>query len=262
MTLIIGNVFAQEFQSPKETFTNTIGMQFVLIPKGTFTMGSPKNQKVRSEIEVEHQVTLSKDFFLCITEVTQAQYEVVTGKNPSFFQGDKLNGDNRQNPVEQVTWTEAVEFCRLLSELPEEKKAGRVYRLPTEAEWEYACRAGSKTAYSFGDSEKMLADYGWYIGNNMGKTHPVGEKKPNDWGLYDMHGNAWEWCSDWFDHDPQGPATDPIGPATGSQRAFRGGFWLNRAPFCRSACRLSFEPSKRNRMLGFRVALTVPEIKK
>ena len=146
-------------QSPKE-ITNSIGMKLVLIPKGTFMMGSPESE-VRIADAIQHEVTISKDYYLAVTEVTQGQYNQVMGTNPSWNQGDKIQVESSMHPVEQVSWENAIEFCKKLSDLPEEKKAGRVYRLPTEAEWEYACRAGSKTAYSFGESAKSLSEYAW-----------------------------------------------------------------------------------------------------
>jgi formylglycine-generating enzyme required for sulfatase activity len=189
---------------PLKEITNSIGMKLVLIPKGTFTMGSPENEAGRIEDEGEHQVTISRDYYLGVYEVTQEQYEQVMGTNPSYFQGDHVAErdpktgvvkeiDSSNHPVEQVSWEDAVEFCERLSELPEEKAAGRVYRLPTEAEWEYACRAGTNTKYSFGDDEGQLGDYAWFEANSGG-THPVGQKQPNAWGLYDTHGNVFEWC--------------------------------------------------------------------
>ncbi len=148
MILLDRHVFAQ---SPKE-IANSIGIKLVLIPKGTFMMGSPKTEEGRVQDETQHQVTISKDYYLGVTEVTQGQYEKVMGTNPSNFQGKKIEGSSSNHPVDKVSWEDAVEFCQKLSELPEEKAAGRVYRLPTEAEWEYACRAGRKTAYTFGES--------------------------------------------------------------------------------------------------------------
>jgi formylglycine-generating enzyme required for sulfatase activity len=147
-------------QPPKE-ITNSIGMKLVLIPKGKFMMGSPESEQGRNENENQHEVTISKDYHLGAYEVTQAQHEKVMGKNPSYLQRAIVGNENADLPVEQVSWDDAVEFCRKLSELPEEKKTGRVYRLPTEAEWEYACRAGSNTAYSFDDEEGLLPEYGW-----------------------------------------------------------------------------------------------------
>jgi formylglycine-generating enzyme required for sulfatase activity len=174
-------------------------------------------------------------------------------------------------PVETVSWEDAVEFCKKLSELPEEKKAGRVYRLPTEAQWEYACRGGSKTAFSFGENSKSLGDYAWFGENSNGQTHPVGENKANAWGLYDMQGNVWEWCSDRYGDYPKGAVSDPVGPREGSYRVVRGGGWRNKAAHCRSALRFrglpssrkgGDEPSFRDAGYGFRVALSSSGIPK
>ena len=246
----------------EKEITNSIGMKLVLIPKGTFMMGSPGGEQGRYESEVQHEVTLTKDFYLGVTELTQAQYEKVIGKNPSHFRGNKVQGDSGSHPVEQVSNNDAVEFCRRLSELPEEKKAGRVYRLPTEAEWEYACRAGSKSAYSFGHGSNSLGDYAWYEENSNAQTHSVGQKKPNAWGLYDMHGNVWEWCSDWHSKYSKEAVIDPAGPKTGKDRLCRGGSWYYAAAFCRSAIRSRGLPTDKDFNNGFRVALSVPEEKK
>ena len=176
------------------------------------------------------------------------------GKNPSHF---KESGPDA--PVEMVSWDDAQEFCRKLSELAEEKEAGRRYRLPTEAEWEYACRAGSAEKYCYGDDESRLGDYAWYRKNSDGKTHQVGQKKPNAWGLYDMHGNVWEWCADWYDREyyANSPTDDPTGPSEGSFRVFRGGGPLWGAGVCRSACRPDSRaaPGFRHFVLGLRVSL-------
>jgi formylglycine-generating enzyme required for sulfatase activity len=242
-------------QSPKE-ITNSIGMKLVLIPKGTFMMGSPKSEEGRQKDETQHEVTISKDYYLGVTEVTQGQYQKVMGKNPSYFKKRIIReSDSSMYPVEAVSWEDAVEFCKKLSELPEEKKAGRVYRLPTEAEWEYACRSGSKSAYSFGESSKSLGDYAWFDGNSNGQTHPAGENKANAWSLYDMHGNVWEWCSDWYGDYPNGAVSDPVGPPGGSLRVFRGSGWFIEAARCRSALRYGSAPDNRFNFIGFRVAL-------
>ena len=177
--------------------TNSIGMKLVLIPAGEFLMGSPEGEGYLVE-HPQHRVRITKAFYLGTCEVTQEQYERVMGSNPSCFckngsGKDQVSGqDTGSFPVEMVSWEDAVEFCRRLSELPGEKSAGRVYRLPTEAEWEYACRAGSSGRYGFGDQERGLGEHGWFSDNSHGKTHPVGQKKPNAWGLYDVHGNVWE----------------------------------------------------------------------
>jgi len=176
-------------QAPKE-ITNSIGMKLVLIPKGTFMMGSPESEEGRQKDETQHEVTISKDYYLGVYEVTQAQYEKVMGKNPSYFQGPKVGNENADLPVENVSWDAAVEFCKKLSDLPEEKKAGRVYRLPTEAEWEYACRACSKTAYAFDDEAGLLPEYGWFKRNSSDRTHTVGLLEPNAWGYTTCTGTS------------------------------------------------------------------------
>ena len=219
---------------------NSIGMKFRVIPAGTFAMG---------ENDDAHAVTLTKPFMLGTYEVTQGQYQRVMGTNPSKFKG-------ANNPVENVSWDDAVEFCRKLSELSAEKAAGNVYRLPTEAQWEYACRAGTTTEYSFGDDDSDLGDYAWFRENSSNETHPVGDKLPNAWGLYDMHGNVVEWCQDLYGDYPSGSVTDPTGPASGSSRVFRGGCWNSAAEVCRSADRYGRYPSLRSYFYGFRVSLS------
>ena len=164
------------------------------------------------------------------------------GNNPSKNRGAK-------SPVENVSWNSAAEFCQKAS-----AKAGMTVRLPTEAEWEYACRAGSRTRYGFGDKEAALGDYAWFSENSGGKPHPVGQKKPNAWGLFDMHGNVCEWCSDWWGHYSKAGNRDPKGSASGSYRIMRGGSWSYSATECRSACRLECTPSYGMIYLGFRVA--------
>jgi formylglycine-generating enzyme required for sulfatase activity len=189
-----------------------------------------------------HRVKVSP-FAIGKTEVTQAQWKAVMGGNPSNNQGDDL-------PVENVSWDNVQEFL---------KKAGNGFRLPTEAEWEYAARAGTTTAYSFGDSESQLGEYAWFSGNAGGKTHSVGGKKSNGFGLFDMHGNVWEWCSDWYggnyyaECQRQGTVTDPRGPSAGSARVLRGGSWYGAAVVCRSAFRGLGTPGGRRGDLGFRV---------
>jgi formylglycine-generating enzyme required for sulfatase activity len=256
-------VFAEHLQSqPPKEITNSIGMKLVLIPKGTFMMGSPKSEEERQDDETQHEVTIGKDYYLGVYEVTQAQYEKVMGKNPSYFQGAIVGNENADLPVDNVSWDDVVEFCKKLSDLPEEKKAGRMYRLPTEAEWEYACRAGSKTAYSFDDEEGLLPEYGWFSRNSSRRTHTVGLLEPNAWGLHDMHGNVWEWCSDWYEEYPKGAVSDPTGPKEGSDRVIRGGSWDYEAAHCRSANRNGRDPSFRFDYYGFRVALSSSGIPK
>ena len=228
---------------PLPESADPIGMKFKLIPAGTFTMGDASGE----DEETPHEVTLTKPFKMGVHEVTQAQYEQLMGTNPSESKG-------ADNPVETLSWDDAVEFCRRLSELPAEKAAGNVYRLPTDAEWEYACRAGTTTKYSFGDDESDFGEYGWCWENSGRTTHPVGSKLPNAWGLYDMYGNVWEWCQDWEEDYPSGSVTDPSGATSGLSRVVRGGCWYNSAEDCRKAARFRREPaSYRISGSGFRV---------
>lgn len=199
-----------------------------------------------SDEKPSHQVTLTKPYELGVYEMTQEQYEDVMGTNPSKFEG-------LRNPVEQVSWEDAVEFCKKLSSLPGERSAERVYRLPTEAEWEYACRTGTFLEYSFGNEAGSLGDYAWYMSNSGSQTHPVGEKRANLWGLYGMHGNVAEWCSDWYGVYPSSAVTDPAGASSGSLRVLRGGGWGLPAALCRSAFRRRDAPSDRGSHPGFRV---------
>ncbi len=232
-----------EPESKKESI-NSIGMKFQLIPEGTFLMGATSKTKKDDE-KPAHQVILTKPFEMGVYEVTQKQYEKVMGVNPSEFKG-------QDNPVDGVNWNDAVEFCRKLSETPDEK--GFSYRLPTEAEWEYACRAGSTTGYCFGDIDSQLGDYAWYFENSDLKSHPVGEKKPNSFGLYDMHGNVFEWCQDWYDRYQDGVITNPNGPASAKKyRVLRGGGVTNTAIYCSSSARHNFAPDMSHNRIGFRV---------
>jgi len=225
---------------------NAVTMNLVLLQPGKFMMGSQDSEQERKNDEgPQHEVTISKPFYMGMTEVTQAQYAAVMGTNPADFKGPT-------NPVVNVSWNDAKDFCRKLSE-----KTGKTVRLPTEAEWEYACRAGSTTRFCFGDSENGLADYAWYNANSGGTTHPVGQKKPNAWGLYDMHGNVWEWCTDWKDSYVAGSATDPQGPATGKSRVLRGGSRGSIPQLGCSAHRFNHTPDIRNTFSGFRVVVSV-----
>jgi len=230
-----------------KTFTNSIGMEFVLIPAGSFMMGADKNFEEAADHETpRHKVTISKSFYLGKYEVTQEQWVAVMGSNPSNFKG-------RTNPVEEVSWHDVQEFIHRLNQ----KENTNVYRLPTEAEWEYACRAGTTTTYSFGDDADQLGQYAWYIDNSGDKTHPVGQKQPNAWGLYDMHGNVWEWVQDWYGktYYSQSPAKDPQGPSSGESRLLRGGSWNFDASNARCANRVYLAPAFRvSNVVGVRVA--------
>jgi formylglycine-generating enzyme required for sulfatase activity/tRNA A-37 threonylcarbamoyl transferase component Bud32 len=232
-----------------ERITNSLGMEFRLIQPGTFMMGSPENEAGRYRDETQHRVTLANAYYLGVYEVTQNDYQRIMGSNPSRFKGDR-------HPVEQVSWEDATEFIKKLNGLSEERTAGRFYRLPTESEWEYACRAGSSTAYCFGEGDARLGEYAWYDSNSGSKTYPVGQKAANAWGLYDMHGNVLEWCSDWYGDSPRGAVTDPTGASTSSYRVNRGGSWYYGAAGCRSAFRDWYVPSLRSYDLGFRLALS------
>ena len=228
-----------------KAFTNSIGMKFVLIPAGTFMMGSPGADVGREDDEVQHEVTITRAFYLQTTPVTQGQWARVMGNNPSRFKDD---GD--KCPVEKIRWDEAQKFIEKLNEMEGTDK----YRLPTEAEWEYACRAGGAERFCFGDDEGKLGEYAWYRGNSGKRTHPVGNKKANAWGLYDMHGNVWEWCQDCYGDYPAGPVTDPKGSPSCEFRVSRGGSWFDNASDIRSAHRGWGWPSNRVNNLGFRLA--------
>ncbi|NQT17360.1 MAG: formylglycine-generating enzyme family protein, partial [Planctomycetes bacterium] len=233
-----------EYRGVAVETTNSVGMKLVLIPAGEFMMRSP----AKSNEGPQHRVEITKPFYLGVTEVTQEQYEQVMGENPSKSKVDP------QCPVESVSWGNAEKFCERLSE-----KEGKKYRLPTEAQWEYACRAGSPTKWYFGDSESQLGEYAWYRDNSGRTTHPVGQKKPNGWRLYDMHGNVWEWCADWKADYANSSSSDPTGPSSGSYRVGRGGGWDPPARACHSALRYFYPPGSERRYLGFRVSLVPAE---
>jgi len=235
-------------------------LELVLIPAGWFKMGSPTNEKDREVNEAQHWVVITRSFYLGKYEVTQEQWQKVMGTNASNFKGAK-------NPVESVTWDDSQEFLKKLNALPhpiplppgEGARVRGLFRLPTEAEWEYACRAGTKTRFCSGDADAGLADYAWYDANSGGTTHPAGTRKPNAWGLHDLHGNVWEWCGDWYGEYGGGwvPKRNPAGPATGSDRVLRGGSWNHTPYYCRSAHRIRYDPGYRQDCYGFRV-VTAP----
>jgi formylglycine-generating enzyme required for sulfatase activity len=225
VTAFLITIFAACGAKPGHTIINTIGMKLAYIPPGTFTMGSPKTEPNRIPNETQHQVMFKKGFRIGVTEVTQKQWQQVMGSNPSDFKGDDL-------PVEHVTWYEAEEFCRRLSQ-----KEQKQYRLPTEAEWEYACRAGTKTAYYTGQDKAALDSAGWYRGNSRNQSHPVGLKKSNPWGLYDMHGNVSEWCAERPDADTFKSNSAQLDREEKKLRDLRGGSWGLGGSDCRSASR-------------------------
>ena len=240
---------------------NSIGMELIELPAGTFTMGSPVGEKDREANEEQVTVTLTKPFWLGKTEVTQGQWKKVMATEPWLNQGDvQIVQIGEDNAASFVDWNDATAFCQKLTGLERRAgklKAGESYRLPTDAEWDYACRAGTKTTYSFGDDKKQLGEYAWFKGNagDVGEeyAHKVGMKKPNPWGLYDMLGNVREWCSDWFDVKLSG-GVDPAGPGEGHGRVDRGGCWWTAPDRLRSAYRDAIVPSARHNYLGFRVA--------
>ena len=219
-----------------------VELELVLIPAGRFRMG---DQAGRDERFGRQWVRITKPFYIGKHEVTQEVWQKVMGTNPSYFRGAK-------NPVDTVSWDDCQEFLKKLNGLG---KGPGWFRLPTEAEWEWACRAGTKTQFCFGDEESGLSDYGWYAGNSGDRTHPVAAKKPNAWGLYDCHGNMWEWCEDWYDEYTHGwrPKADPTGPVIGALRMHRSGSWAEAAMHCWSASRGATSPGNRNEAYGFRV---------
>jgi formylglycine-generating enzyme required for sulfatase activity len=234
---------------------NSLGMTFILLPAGTFLMGSPELELGRDADEVLHEVTISQNFYLQTTPVTQGQWQALMGHDlPMTLSGSNL-------PVAGVKWQDCQEFIAKLNAMSE-----GTYRLPTEAEWEYACRGGNLTALANGELtflycelDPNLNDLGWYCGNSGRQPQAVAQKRPNPWGLYDMHGNVAEWCEDWYGAYPESPLTDPQGPASGPGRVLRGGSWFSSAKNCRSAARDHWPPESRSKLqtMGFRLVLTV-----
>ena len=233
-----------------ETLQNSFGMNFVLIEARTFLMGSNDAASDPDERPV-HQVEISQPFYLGQHEVTQEQWHAVMGDRPSLFSSCGFDC-----PVEHISWNEVQAFIRRLNSLA----GGFIYRLPTEAEWEYAARAGTQTAYSFGDEVDDLETYAWYDDNAGDETHPVGQKQPNAWGLYDMHGNVWEWVSDRYGRDTYSadPVIDPTGPSEGFWQIMRGGSWRSSARTCRSAYRAVGSQDDRSVTVGFRLVVAFP----
>jgi len=232
-----GSAFSQDH--PARIFTNSIGILMVFIPSGSLVLGSDYGLPDRQEDEAPHPVTLGKSFFLSSTEITQGQWRAVMSSDKSFFKGDSL-------PMERTSWHDAVAFCDKLSQME-----GRKYRLPTEAEWEYACRSAGMAC-----TEAPLADQAWYSANSEQTSHAVARKKPNGLGLYDMLGNVAEWCSDLYDADyPAEPTTDPFGAEKGIYRVMRGGSWASFAKACRCASRSCAPAAYQLKQTGFRIAL-------
>jgi len=226
-------------KGPAKTFIDDHDIEFILIEPGTFMMGQ---EKIATPV---HKVEITRPFYLGKYPVTQAQWEAVIRGNPSNFKGQR-------SPVESVSWNDVKAFLKNLNNGKES------YQLPTEAQWEFACRAGTRTTYSFGNNKDELGQYAWCLDNSGYLTHPVGQKKPNSWGLYDMHGNVWEWVRDWHGQYENSTAIDPEGPDTGANRVVRGGSWNNNARYLRSAIRNSYGPRDAVSYLGFRLLKTLP----
>jgi len=228
-----------------DTKINSIGMEFVLIPSGSFRMGGDKKLEQAEDHEIpRHIVKFSRAFFIGKYEVTQAQWSEMMDNNPSEFK-------EGMRPVERVSWNDAQIFLQKLNT----KEEANNYRLPTEAEWEYAARAGSEDSYTFGSDVSILNQYAWYRNNSGGETHPVGQLKSSAWGLYDMHGNVHEWCQDWFDRKyySQSPSNSPLGPSSGLAKTLRGGDWGSEDWYCRCASRSLSSPDRRSNRLGLRL---------
>jgi formylglycine-generating enzyme len=258
----------------QQVLTNALATNMVWISPGTFVMGSPDDEALRGADETQHTVTLTRGFFMGKYLVTQGQYLSLLHTNPSYFTTNNGYPLNLNRPVEQASWVDATNYCAQLTQ--QQQLAGWVptnwvYRLPTESEWEYACRAGTTTAFNFGDAihggmanfytydecDASIGDI--YVPNPvvayLARTTTVGSYEPNAWGLYDMHGNLWEWCRDWYGTYPTGSVSDPQGPASGSFRVMRGGSWSDYGSDCRSAIRVVSYPPQRNLLIGFRVVL-------
>jgi len=254
----MNNSVDNSIKNPSSGLTsNSIGMEFVLIPAGEFDMGSPMHEKRRKLWESPvHRVTIKKPFYLSKYPVTQEQWQVVMGDNPSYYRGEK-------HPVENVSWNEVQVFFSKLNALENARENNRIFRLPTEAEWEYASRAGTETAYFFGNDESKLREYAWFLENSGFETHPVGLKKPNPWGLYDIYGNVWEWVQDEYHISYKGAPADGrawenLFPSISIPvRVRRGGGWNGNAGCCRSAERLFAAQDKRLNSLGFRAVWVI-----
>lgn len=236
---------SSSYSSEVKTYNaNGVSFQMVEVKGGTFTMGATPEMKDSHGYEKPaHKVTLTNDYYIGRTEVTQALWKAVMGNNPSWFKGDNL-------PVESVSWDDCQEFISKLNSI-----TGHNFRLPTEAEWEFAARGGNNSKHYQYSGSNNMDDVAWYENNSGDKTHPVASKQPNELGIYDMTGNVWECCSDWSGDYSSSSQTNPTGPSSGSGRVFRGGSWCNYASGCRSSLRNSFAPVDSNYYLGLRLVL-------
>jgi formylglycine-generating enzyme required for sulfatase activity len=239
----------------EEAAVHTLGLTFVLVPASTFLMGSPEQELGRAADEHSHEVTITQSFSLQTTPVTQGQWQALMGRDVSVPHREP------NLPVAGVNWQDCQEFIARLN-----ARGEGTYRLPTEAEWEYACRGGNSMALANGELstlycelDPLLDDMGWYCGNSGRRPQPVAKKRPNAWGLYDMHGNVAEWCQDWYGTYPDTPLADPQGPPSGPGRVVRGGSWFSSAKNCRSASRVHWPPQCRSQLqtLGFRVVMII-----
>jgi sulfatase modifying factor 1 len=251
--------FSGAMKAGEERAYGALKMKFCWCPRGKFTMGSPADEAGHQRNEDQVDVTFTEGYWLGKHEVTQGQWKAVMSTTP--WKGERFVKEDSDCPAVYVDWDDAMSFCQKLTE--KERSSGRLHRgweysLPTEAQWEYACRAGTQTPYSFGDDADERGRYAWFSDNAyvIGEkyAHEVGKKLPNAWGLYDMHGNVWEWCRDWYTQKLPG-GTNPEVTSRGSLRVRRGGCWRLSAGYCRSACRFRNSPSYRNFNLGFRLAL-------
>lgn len=245
LLLLVGADPPASAPAPGQSMTLDLGggvsVELVLIRPGSFVMGSERGE---ADEMPSHKVILTKPFYLGKYEVTQAQWQAVMGENPSQFKGTN-------HPVDNVSWDDSQIFMQKLGE----RIKGGTVQLPTEAQWEYACRAGGGTEYSYGNDAAALGEYAWFHGNSGAASHPVGQKRANSWGLYDMHGNVCEWCADWYAGGyPAGEATDPSGASSGDARVLRGESWVSTGETLRSAYRVGTPPEYRNSHVGLRVA--------
>ena len=255
--LILSTLLPPSMLAFEKAFRNSLGMEFVLIPAGTFIMGSPPDEPNRGSNEIQHKVSISRPFYMQNTEVTLKQWRAVMGKR---FLSSRKGADNM--PVVKISWHDCIRFIKKLNVLGQWS-----YRLPTEAEWEYACRAGGSTAYSWGNTidcgramygnnslkSRECLDYVRSRGLPIDQPAPVKSYSPNDWGLYDMHGNVWEWCQDWYGDYMTSAKIDPFGPDSGTKRVRRGGSWFKNGYTCRSANRNHGHPGSRYQTTGFRL---------
>lgn len=261
-SLVASMLCSDDSAAQQERFSNSLGMEFVLIPAGSFLMGSPPNEPFRDQDESQHKVILTKPFYIQTTEVTQGQWKALMGQNPSYFKGC---GD--RCPVERVSWFDCQRFVERLNQ----KGEGR-YRLPKESEWEYVCRGGTSSAFHWGEAVDcakgmfgnnslrgvaMCVGYIERRGLKRDSPAPVASYPPNPWGVFDMHGNVWEWCEDWYAPYPEGEISDPKGGDSGEMKVRRGGSWFKFGTFCRSANRNFAHPASRYYTTGFRLVREV-----